>query len=582
MRTWKTLPLAALAAIPALAQLTYNGNGCGALNSADFQTTEVFNKNGSAGAVADSGLSEPTRMDVRVVNNKDGVYDHSDIYFVERFGNVKYYDGTARKVSLMGKISVHAKKEDVTTPGKSDYGRGDDNGLMGMALHPDFAINRWMYFWYSPEKMLGLNRLLRLSRITARPDNTLDMGTEKVLIEIIGSKTDWWHSGGPMTFDAYGDLWVAVGNNSQDLNPGSLNVMSHTDSTASSEWGSSNTHSLRGGFFRIHPDSSAKGYSIPRGNFGEYWADHFEKMGRKDLAAQYRDTSKVLPEVYVKGERSNFSVAVHPTKRWLAWGTVNFASVYDEFNITDHPIFSGYPYFEGNNVRTGSHTLDPLAPKNTSPLNSGVQELPPAIPGTINNLVNISISGPIYHFDPSLNSVTKFPPHFDNKWLVAGFSGGMWAITLDTNSLQPIDTLEVDNGLFNSFKIRNHVMSMYGKDGALYILNYSGGYNNASNPGAMRVIYKGSCHVPVSTGIPVIDANRKIVLSPSTLKVDEPGTHQFDLYDLSGHRVFMAIGSEGAEYRFAELSRRKALPPGIYMVRVRTAQGLFAHRISLF
>jgi cytochrome c len=560
---WKSVLFATVSAAYAQAQLTYEG--CGALQPSDFQMTELFNKKGDAGAAADPDLSEPTRMDVQVIN-KNGVYDHSNIYFVERMGKVKFYDGAARKISLMGKIDILGKT---------------DNSLMGMALDPAFESNRWMYFWYSPNKLVGLNRKLRLTRITARPDNTLDMTSEKILIEILASKTDNWHSGGPMTFDAYGDLWVSVGNNSKDLVPETMNVLDRTDSTLSAEWGSSNTHSLRGGFFRIHPDNSAKGYSIPRGNFGEYWADQFDKLGRKDLAAQYRDTSKVLPEVYVKGERSNFSIAVHPTKRWLAWGTVNYASIYDEFNITDHPIFSGYPYYHAGNLKTCAHNIDSLAPKNTSPFNSGVEELPPAIAGSINNLVNMSISGPIYSFDPSLDSDVKFPPHFDNKWLVAGFKGGMWAVTLDTKTLKPVNTLKVDNGLFSSFKVRNHVMSMFGKDGALYILNYDGYYDQAINPGVMRVVYKGACRVPLSTVAAALpEAGLRIGFFQSGLRVGGKGLHRFSLYDLSGTCIFHADGGEGAEYVFDALPGRGRLRPGVYAIEVRTAQGSFQRRIS--
>jgi cytochrome c len=551
--------------IPSVAQLTYDG--CAPLTSSDFQMTELFNKKGDAGAAADPDLSEPTRMDVQVVN-KNGAYDYTNVYFVERLGNVKFYDGATKTVSLMGKINVWGKQ---------------DNGLMGLVLHPDFVKNRWIYFWYSPNELIGQNRQLKLTRITVKSDNTLDMASEKVLIQILASKTDTWHSGGPMIFDSYGDLWVAVGNNTSDLDPATLNVMSKTDSTQSSEWGSSNTASLRGGFFRIHPDSTQKGYSIPRGNFGEYWADKFEKLGRNDLALQYRDPKKVLPEVYVKGERSNFSITVHPTKRWLAWGTVNYSSSNDEFNITDHPSFTGFPYFHADNAKTGDHTIDPLAPKNNSPFNSGVVELPPAMPGTINNLVNVAIGGPIYHFDRSLASDVKFPPQFDNKWLVSGFGGGMWAITLDTVKLTVLNTLKVDNGIFSSFKIRNHVGSKYGADGALYITNYDGYYNSAINPGVMRVTYKGACKVPVSTeGKLEPITYQKIWLSQSSLRIGEKGLHEFSLYDMAGHRVFFAQGGEGAEYRFSEISKQLNLRPGVYAVKVNTKAGKFMRQASLF
>lgn len=50
----------------------------------------------------------------------------------------------------------------------------------------------------------------------------------------------------------------------------------------------------------------------------------------------------MLPEVYVKGESGNFSIGLHPTKRWLAWGTVNYDNNNDEFNITDRPMFAGF------------------------------------------------------------------------------------------------------------------------------------------------------------------------------------------------------------------------------------------------
>lgn len=554
--------LAACLAAPTGAQLAYKG--CADLKAADFQMTELFNRKGTDGAAADADLSEPTRMDVLAVTRPNGQFDHADIIFVERLGKVKWFDGVAKKVTLMGTIAVHGNA---------------DNGLMGVAFHPDFAKNRWIYLWYSPKQLIGQNRQLRLTRITVKPDNTLDMASEKILINILASKTDTWHSGGPMQFDAYGDLWVGVGNNSSDLNPDACNVLSPTDSTASSEWGSSNTASLRGGFFRIHPDSGAKGYSIPRGNFGEYWADQFDKQGKAALAAQYRDPKKVLPEVYVKGERSNFSIGLHPTKRWLGWGTVNYAGVNDEFNITAHPSFTGFPYYHADNAKTCGHSVDAAAPRNTSPLNSGVVDLPPAVPGALNNLVNVAIGGPIYDFDPGLASESKFPPHFDDKWIVSGFRGGMWVVTLDSVTLKPINTLKVDNGLFGSFISRNHVMSMYGRDGALYILNYDGYYNSALNPGAMRVAYKGDCRPGVSARDARPEPYQKIWLTAKGIEVGEAGPHAIALFDLGGRRVWSARGNGAKGYGFAAM--RAGLRPGIYQARVTSAAGTFTRRVSL-
>ena len=555
--------------------------GCANLVNTDFQFTEVVNRGGTNGATADASLSEPTRMDIQVVKNASGAYSHTNIFWVQRLGAVKYFDGASKTVKTMGTIS---------TPG------WDDNGLMGIALHPDYGVNRQIFFWYCPNKNRNGgtlnrnsdNRLLRLSRIVVKSDNTLDMASEKVLIEILGSKTDQWHSGGPMQFDKHGDLWLAIGNNSRDLDPGTCNVMSNNDSTNSAEWGSSNTANMRGGFIRIHPDDSQKGYSIPKGNFGEYWADQFEKQGKTALAAEYRNPAKVLPEIYVKGERSNYSIYVHPTKRWLAWGTVNYASTNDEFNITKTPIFSGFPYFHANNAKTcPSHTITASAPVNNSPLNSGVKDLPPAIPGKINNLINVAIGGPIYEFDSSLASDVKFPPHFDNTWLLAGFGNSgsadaWWIAKLDTSNLSIVGTpYQLHNNLFP--KPRNFIQAMYGDDGALYVLNYSGGtYGTPINPGVTRVTYKGSCKIPVSVSKkPLPSAYQSIWVSGMALVVAEKGDHEVTFHEMSGRLLHRESGHGRTEYRLPDIQKRLGLPRGAYLVRVKTETGSFSRHVSL-
>lgn len=239
MKFIRTTILATLAALPAFSQFQNTLDGC-TLEKSSFVTTELFNKNGS-GTANDATLSEPTRMDVQVVRNGNTI-THVNIFFVERLGKVKMYDGAQKKVVNLGSIAVWAK------------GTNNDNGLMGIALDPNFAQNRNVFFWYSPDQLRGQNRLLRLTRMTLNADYTLNKATEKILIEILGSKSDMWHSGGPMQFDSYGDLWVAIGNNSPDLDPGSCNLMSTTDSTNSAEWGPSNTANMRG----VHPHPSRR------------------------------------------------------------------------------------------------------------------------------------------------------------------------------------------------------------------------------------------------------------------------------------------------------------------------------------
>jgi glucose/arabinose dehydrogenase len=302
--------LTTLFSASAFAQFQTTLDSC-TLEKSSFATTELFNKSGAGGAAGDATLSEPTRMDVQVVRNGTTI-SQINVFFVERLGKVKMYDGAQKKVVNLGSIAVWAK------------GKDNDNGLMGIALDPDFARNRNVFFWYSPDKLIVDNRLLRLTRMTLNADYTLNKASEKILIEILASTSDRWHSGGPMQFDSYGDLWIAIGNNTDDLTPnadinkGNCNVMS-TDSAQSGEWGPSNTASMRGGFIRIHPDDKAPNgkYSIPRGNFGEYWADRFAKEGKDSLAAEYRNPLKVLPEVYVRASvPTTHSACIPPSNGW--------------------------------------------------------------------------------------------------------------------------------------------------------------------------------------------------------------------------------------------------------------------------
>jgi hypothetical protein len=285
---------------------------------------------------------------------------------------------------------------------------------------------------------------------------------------------------------------------------------------------------------------------------------------------------------------------VHPTKRWLAWGTVNYSTVNDEYNITRTPIFSGFPYFHANNAKTCSgHNVTVATPMNNSPFNSGVKQLPPAVPGTLSNWVNVAIGGPIYAFDPSLaltdpandNKPVKFPVHFDNSWILGSFgTNNIWVVKLDTsnNSLKMSGTPVRQDGNFLPVP-RNYIQSMYGADGALYILNYDGHYMQARNPGVQRVIYKGTCGAPVSTDKPLARAEpyQKIWLTAARLSVGEKGPHTVSLHALDGSLLVRERAADAAEYSLEDWQDRLGLKRGVYLVRVQTAQGAFTRSLSL-
>src|SRR5690606_21672214 len=116
----------------------------------------------------------------------------ADVYVVERKGAVRKYDFATKTVKQIGFV----------TNAETNANRSGDNGLMGIALDPNFATNRWVYLWYSPVRANNnANYRGRLSRFTLGANDTLQPGSEKILIDILLSKTHQWHAGGPMRFD---------------------------------------------------------------------------------------------------------------------------------------------------------------------------------------------------------------------------------------------------------------------------------------------------------------------------------------------------------------------------------------------
>lgn len=573
--------IALLAWAPARAQV-FTYPGCADLAAGQFQHTEL---------AARKGLQEPVAFDLQAEWNaaSDSV-TRINIFFAEVLGKVKFYDGATQAVTTAGTIPVLAD-----SPLKHG---SDDNGLMGIAVDPKFRTNRWIYVWYSPTlASAALNPRLRLSRFTITAQNTMDMGSEKILIDILTSKVDHRHASGPMAFDAEGNLWVTLGQSGNDIDwPEPGTQWSVTDSGWSQEWGPSNTASLRGGIFRIRPDDKATaqrrihsgsygpGYTVPAGNFGEYWAGRFEAQGKAALAAQYRDPAKVLPEVYVKGNSSPYSIGVHPTRQWLTWGEVNPGNGGDEINLFAHPVFGGMPYFYGNNtaIPYPGAAKSASAPVNTSPLNDGVRELPPAMPGALVGNVtdaqgkylmgNVAISGPFYVYNQALRNRDKLPPHLHNHFFHLSFATNkLWVNTVDSVVVKIPRTAQVDTTLMR-VPLRSPLAARIGPDGALYVLNYDGFYDTQV-PAVERMGYTGACFLdPGAVSVAPRSGSPAFARLPGGLAVEGP--HEVSLHDLKGRRLVWIGAKASRAYRFSEWKAEFGLKGDAGILKVRSPKGV--------
>src|SRR5688500_13217361 len=281
--------------------------------------------------------------------------DDGTAYIIERKGALKKFDPVTKSVKRIANIPVFT---------------GNEQGLIGLALDPDFPNNHWVYLQYAPEDK-SVFRLVRYELV----NDTLVEASAKVLLEIPVERENTSHTGGGTAWDRDGNLYLTVGNNTGN------GLLAQTDERPGREnfddqRGASNTNDLRGKILRIHPEPDGT-YTIPKGNlFPE-------------------GTAKTRAEIYTMGHRNVWRVFVDSKTGWLYWGeigpdqdqdTETGPRGYDEHNQAKGPGFFGWPYFVADNQvvpkfdyinqRVGVK-LDPQKPVNTSPNNTGLRELPP-------------------------------------------------------------------------------------------------------------------------------------------------------------------------------------------------------------
>ncbi len=577
----------------------YTHPGCAGPVQGDFKEVKLVQRSGNEG-VRDATLWEPVQFDFEPVYNTAGdSITFVNLYFIERreqnglrngvnglterVGYLKKYNAETKQVEVIGKLKVHSPID-----GDSDH------GIKGLALHPDFKNNKQIFIQYSAfdptnngARSGNTNIEMRVSRFILNSSGKLALNSEKVLLVSHSGKHNWIHHGGAMDFDSEGNLYITMGNSSPDHNKNSSGSHVSNDSLWSAQIGAGNTASFNGSILKIHPDNSALGYSIPADNFGEYWSKQFDIQGKSALAAEYLDVNKVLPEIFSKGHRSNYSITTHPTKNWVTWGDVNPGSNDDEWNIVNHPVFAGYPYFYGNQKRTAGHNLDPLVPRNTSSIHSGVVDLPPAMAGTISGTGRVNMTGPIYVYDTRFKSAVRFPPHFNDQWFTFDWSTGQiftHKLDLDNSTNPVVSSNEISNSLFRNITRTNPLEADFGPDGAFYMINYAGPGNGGSTNRTeiIKIEYTGSCQPVLNVTEHALLKGLQIIFNTNSITVQEKEMHTLNFYGLNGTKLYHVQNKGQIEYYFEKIKNKLKLSTGLYFVEVVVGQKKVRFKVPMY
>ncbi|MFT7515027.1 MAG: glucose/arabinose dehydrogenase [Candidatus Omnitrophota bacterium] len=186
-----------------------------------------------------------------------------------------------------------------------------EEGLLGLAFHPDYKTNRKFYIYYSQQD--PKRSVISEMQASADDPNQADPSTERILLQI--PQPYWNHNSGNMLFGPDGYLYIAVGDGGKG-----------DDVTRLAQ----NLFAMNGKILRIdvNTKTGARAYGIPADNpFIE------EKEG-------------VLYEIYSYGMRNPWGLCFHPESGQL-WCADVGQDLFEEINIIEAGGNYGWSYREG-------------------------------------------------------------------------------------------------------------------------------------------------------------------------------------------------------------------------------------------
>ena len=446
------------------------------------------------------------------------------VFFVERAGKFYLYDPRLKKTRLLYDFPVKAVDKYL-------------NGMLGMTIDPNFSQNHYLYFFYTVQD----NELTkqRIARFVVNADNTLDVASEKPIIEFPIDLEVSAHTGGSMAWDARGNLFISTGDNTVPFESNGHAPIDQRPNrlTFDAQRSAGNPNDLRGKILRIHvePDGS---YTIPNGNL-------FPK-----------GTPGTKPEIYVMGCRNPYRISVDTATSILYWGEVGPDAGtdgvqgprgYDEFNQAKKAGNYGWPYLVGDSkpfyqydfaTKAVGPLFEPDRLVNKSPYNTGMQNLPPAQKPMIwypykgsDEFPQLGVGGrcamggPVYHYASELASITKLPGYYDKALFIYDWMRN-WVFAVRLDEQQNYQSMEPFMPKTGDF--RRPVDMEVGPDGSLYLLEYGSVYGiDNEDARLVRIDFNGGNRAPVARAV----AADTIGLAPLTVAFVGDKSYDFDKGD---------------------------------------------------
>ncbi len=520
--------------------------GTGKLDYSLAKTDRVPPEDRFVKKVLDFNLNEPMELDE---------IPGKGILFVERRGLLKLFDFETEQTETIAQLNLFY---------------GNEDGLLGLAVDPDYKENNWIYLFYSKAGEISQQHVSRFNLI----DTKLDLSSEKILLTIPTDR-HCCHSGGALEFGPNGNLFIALGDNTNPFESSGFAPIDEREGRKAwdAQKSAANANDLRGKILRISPQADGT-YAIPEGNlFPE-------------------GTPKTRPEIYVMGNRNPFRHSVDSKTGYLYWGDVGpdagksdpnrGPSGMGEYDQARKAGFWGWPYTRGYNepyndfdfsTETAGEKFDPNNLVNNSPNNTGIQKLPPAqksmIPMTYYRSEEFPwmgdgginpMAGPVYRASDSPNAQVPFPNYFEGKLFVYEWMRDwVYVISMDENQ----NYVKAD--AFMPSTEFSHPMDMiFGSDGKMYVLEYGQKWNSQNLDARLSSI----SYLPGNRS-PIAKIEKDKIVGAAPLTVQFSGNKSLD-YDGDALRYewfftddTMQSSEENPEFIFKD--------DGIYTVRLKVS-----------
>jgi len=437
------------------------------------------------------------------------------LFVVEQAGVISVFDNYAAVPSKSTFLDIQARVDN----------SGNEEGLLGLAFHPDYENNGYFYVNYT-SSVSGLTHVSRFS-VSGADSNIADPGSELVLIQI--DKPFQNHNAGSIAFGPFdGYLYITTGDGGSAGDPNG---------------NGQNLGTLLGSILRIDVDTTDTGfnYAIPPDN------PFFDNNDG------YRE------EIYAYGLRNPWRMSFDPVTGWL-WVADVGQSSWEEIDV----IESGGNY--GWRIMEGAHCYNPPSGCDSTGLTGPVWEY--------SHSLGYSVTGGyVYH--------GYCAPELVDKYIYADYgTGRIWSLEYD--GIGPTVNTEL---LDTALKISTFGVDELGE---IYICAFNDSiYRFAGTASVDPGGGDGqSMGLELKSNYP--NPFRKATTISFSVPGGSPGGPEVSLgiYDLQGRLIrnllysspgqgLQSVTWDGANSAGARVA------PGVYLYRLRTGSGAITRKMTL-